>query len=148
MDNSKVVLPVEVEFIIAELLAKVICEEMSDRERELRFDAVARLNAIVHSYAQYRYDDRIYIGIAKKKGELIMVASTKTEMESILRPKAPRYDGCKFIPDKYNVPEEELIGWSQASLRAPLNGAGFERYMKVFCEVFPEEAKSIPGIIS
>ncbi len=146
MDNSTVILPADVELIIADLLAKVICEDMSDRERELRFDAIARLNAIVRSYAQYRYDDRIYIGIAKKKGELIMEAKTKTEMEAILRPKPPRYDGGKFIPDKYNILEEELIGWSQASLRAPLNGAGFERYMEVFCKVFPEEAKCIPEI--
>ncbi len=146
MDNDKVALPAEVELIMIELFARVICEDMSDRERSLRFDGVRSLQAILLAYCQYRYDDRIYVGIAKKKGNMIMEAKTKAEMDAILRPKAPRYDGSKFIPDKYSVPEEELIAWSQTSLRGPLVNAGFERYMKLFCEVFPDEAKSIPEI--
>ncbi len=146
MDKSAVNLPAEVELIMVHLFARILCEDMSDRERTLRFDGVRNLQAILLAYGQYRYDDRIYIGIAKKKGEMIMAATTKTEMEAILRPKAPRYDGSKFVSDKYSVPEEELIAWSQTSLRGPLVNAGFERYMKLFCEVFPDEAKSIPEI--
>ena len=33
----------------------------------------------------------------------------------------------------------ELICWSEASLRAPLNEYAFRRYMELSCRMFPEE---------
>ena len=36
-------------------------------------------------------------------------------------PKAPYYNGAEFITDEYHIPEEELIAWSQTSLKAWLN---------------------------
>lgn len=59
----------------------------------------------------------------------------------MIRPRAPHFDGNKFIPDRYNIPEEELICWCETSLRGPLNENGFNRYMEVFHEVFPERSE-------
>ena len=42
----------------------------------------------------------------------------------------------EFITSKYCIPEEEMIMWSCTSLKAPLNEAGFKRYMQLFKEVF------------
>lgn len=64
--------------------------------------------------------------------------TSKTEMEKMLNPHCPTYNGNEFIPDKYNIPEEELICWSQTSLKAPLNDAGFKRFMEVFKLVLPD----------
>ena len=77
--------------------------------------------------------------IADKKGKMIMETSSKTEMEKVLKPHAPHYNGNEFFPDKYNVLEEELICWSETSLKSPLNDAGNKRYMQLFSEVFPED---------
>lgn len=70
---------------------------------------------------------------------MILNSTTKGEIEKISNPKCPHYDGVRFYPDAYNVPEEELIGWCETSLRAPLNSAGLNRYMEVFKTVFPEK---------
>ena len=68
-----------------------------------------------------------------------METSSKSEMEKVLKPHAPHYNGNEFFPDKYNVLEEELICWSETSLKSPLNDAGNKRYMQLFSEVFPED---------
>ena len=41
---------------------------------------------------------------------------------------------------------EELIGWSEASLRAPLTGAGARRFSEVFAEICPEQGEHIFGL--
>ena len=74
---------------------------------------------------------------------MIMSASSKTEMDKILKPKAPHFDGVRFVADRYLLPEEELICWSEASLRAPLNEYAFRRYMELFCRMFPEESEAL-----
>ena len=81
--------------------------------------------------------------LAEKKCNMIMSCNSKTEMEKIIKPKCPHYDGNKFVTDDYNVLEEELIAWSETSLAGPLNDIGFKRYLEVFMLVFPEEYKKI-----
>ena len=49
---------------------------------------------------------------------MILKVTSKTEMNLVLQPDCPRYDGNRFITGKYNVPEEELIAWSEVSLNA------------------------------
>lgn len=55
----------------------------------------------------------------------------------------PAYHGGKFSPGEYDIPEEELIGWSEAALRVPLNNVGFRRYMELFRQVLPEESRKL-----
>ena len=64
-------------------------------------------------------------------------------MERIITPRAPYFDGNRFIPDKYSIPEEELIVWSETSLKGPLIAAASDRYRELFTIVFPERAKEI-----
>lgn len=134
------------EFIMAGLFASIITGEMSDRVRELRFSAARVLQGYLRKYSEENFHDKLLIGIAEKKSKMIMEITTKSEMDKLLNPQAPRYDGNKFISNVYLVPEEELICWSKASLRAPLNEAGFKRYMELFKQVLPEESKKIPEI--
>ena len=114
--------------------AEVIAGDMSDKVRVIRFDALKRLQAILAFYKDRGYMEELLDGIA-----------AKTEMEKVLKPHCPHYDGVKFIPDTYNVPEEELICWSETSFLAPIKEAGYKRYMEVFKSVFPEKSKQLFG---
>ena len=121
---------------IAELITQ---EGVADNVRELRWDALMQLTRQLNYYKSLGYIDRLLYAIADKKGKMIMETSSKTEMEKVLKPHAPHYNGNEFFPDKYNVLEEELICWSETSLKSPLNDAGNKRYMQLFSEVFPED---------
>lgn len=139
-------LSLECEFILAELLADIITGEMSDKLRELRFSAAMTLRGYLNRYKKHNYLDKLLVGIAEKKSKMIMEITSKSEMDKMLHPHAPTYDGVKFIPNKYLVPEEELICWSETSLRAPLNEAAFKRYMELFEQILPEESKKISEV--
>lgn len=121
---------------IAELITQ---EGVADNVRKLRWDALMQLTRQLNYYKSLGYIDRLLYAIAEKKGKMIMETSSKTEMEKVLKPHAPHYNGNEFFPDKYNVLEEELICWSETSLKSPLNDAGNKRYMQLFSEVFPED---------
>lgn len=120
-------------------------DTIPERVQKLRFSALKQVQAQLASYKKHGYVERLLCAIAEKKGQMIMRSSTKTELEKILNPSVPRFDGNRFYPDEYHVPEEELIAWSETSLRGPLKDAGFRRYRDVFMQVFPEEGKVIFG---
>lgn len=107
--------------------AEVIAGDMSDKVRVIRFDALKRLQAILAFYKDRGYMEELLDGIAEKKCQMIMSVTSKTEMEKVLKPHCPHYDGVKFIPDTYNVPEEELICWSETSFLAPIKEAGYNQ---------------------
>lgn len=108
---------------------------------ELRITGLKRLRAQLTSYAERGYDKVILEAISEKKSQMILKVSSQTELDKVIHPRAPRFDGSKFIPDEHSIPEEELICWCETSLRAPLNEYGFLRYMEVFRQVFPESSK-------
>lgn len=70
---------------------------MSDKVRVIRFDALKRLQAILAFYKDRGYMEELLDGIAEKKCQMIMSVTSKTEMEKVLKPHCPHYDGVKFI---------------------------------------------------
>ena len=72
-------------------------------------------------YQDHGYIESLINKIAEKKTKMIMEIKSKNEMDKILKPSCPYFNGSKFIPNKYNVIEEELICWSETSLKAPLD---------------------------
>ena len=126
--------------VLAPLVIELVTQEGEvDAVRELRLNALNQLSKNLNHYKQLGYINRLLYAIAEKKGKMIMETTSKTEMEKVLKVHAPHYNGNEFYPDKYNVLEEELICWSETSLRSPLNDAGRKRYYQVFSEIFPEE---------
>ena len=124
--------------------AELLCAEgLTEKLFALRFDGLQKLQACLSHYGELGYMPELLSKIAERKGALIMAAKSKTEVEKIIKPHAPRYDGAEFVSDPYLLPEEELICWSEASLRAPLNEPGYRRYMKLFRQVFPKESRSL-----
>ncbi len=126
------------ELIIAQTLAELLLSDKPDKVKELRISALQIMRNQLKYYKELGIIDRLLTAIAEKKCKFLMEITSKTEMEKMLKPHCPTYNGNEFIPDKYHIPEEELICWSQTSLAAPLNSAGFKRYMEVFKLVLPD----------
>ncbi len=134
------------ELIIIRFHGQVCVSAVAEKVKALRIDALLKLRAYLTHYDKLGYREDLLTAIATKKGDMIMSAATKTELEKILVPRCPHYNGNKFIPDQYSVLEEELICWGETSLKAPLNEAGFKRYMEVCSLVYPEEFADAIGL--
>lgn len=86
-----------------------------------------------------------------KRMQLIGNAGTVSELKEIQAEPKPHYNGNGFSTGTFCIPEEELILWSQTSLRAPLNEAGMKRYLDVFHQVYgfhPWELKTNQEVIA
>ena len=122
-------------FAFAEI---VMDEDASDNLKSIRIDALKKVQRSLNQYHHLGYIPELTRAIAEKKCRMIKEATSKSEMEKFLQPRCPRYDGEKFIEDPYIIPEEELICWSYASLRFPLNSIGAARFQEVFKRGFPD----------
>ncbi len=138
---------INIEVALIPFFAEIIVGEKSDKVLELQFSALRKLQSQLHYYAERGFHEKLIYAIAEKKGEMIIHATTKSEMERIMQAKAPHYDGGKFIPGENSIPEEELICWSETSLKGPLIPAAMKRYMELFRQCFPEEAQIVLGPI-
>lgn len=134
------------EFTIVMLpyFAELIVAHMPDSVRNLRFDAMRQVQDYLHHYEMLGYMPGFLCVIAEKKCRYIMAATTKADMEQIIKPHCPHYDGNRFIPGPYSIPEEEMICWSETSKKEPLTSVGLGRYLELFHQVFPEESKFLP----
>ena len=127
------------EMVIFFAFAEIVMDEnASDDLKSLRIDALKKVQRSLNHYHHLGYIPELTRAIAEKKCRMIKEATSKSEMEKFLQPRCPRYDGEKFIEDPYIIPEEELICWSYASLRFPLNNIGAARFQEVFKRVFPD----------
>ncbi len=129
--------------VIIPCIAEIAASDTPDRVKKLRLGAVGALQRYLRHYRQLGYMPKLLYAIAEKKCRMIGTITSKTEMEKLLRPNCPHYDGAKFQPDTYSVPEEELICWSETSLKGPLNAEGFQRYMELFKQILPEESRRL-----
>ena len=124
--------------VMIPLYATVIADDMPDHIREMRFSALQEMARYLHHYESLGYMQELLCGIARKKGEKIMSVTTKADMQKLLKPRRPHFDGNKFIPDPLIIPEEELICWSLASYDRPPGDIAIKRIMELFQQVFPE----------
>lgn len=129
---------VEVSMITA-FASTLLDESISDNIREIRLNGLKSLYSYLRYYEESGYVDKLIRNIAEKKIDMIQKCTSKTEMNKIIKPHCPHYNGNTFISDEYSVLEEELICWSETSLQAPLNDAGFNRYMELFKLIFPKK---------
>lgn len=120
----------EYSIYISELLTD---ESLTEKVFCLRFDALKLLRKTVALYEKERFLPELVGEVFCKKAGFIMKATTKTEMEEILKPCTPRYFGGDFLAaGDYYVEEEELILWSRTSLHGPLISEGQKRYEELF----------------
>lgn len=129
--------------VIISCIAEIAASGAAERVKKLRLDAIRSLQRYLRYYRQLGYMPKLLYAIAEKKCRMISSIASKPELEKLIRPRCPHYDGNRFIPDTYSIPEEELICWSETSLKVPLNAAGFQRYMDLFKQVLPEESRRL-----
>lgn len=129
--------------VIILCIAEIAASDAADRIKKIRLSAVGALQRYLRHYRDLGYMPKLLYAIAEKKCRMIKSITSKTEMEKLIRPNCPHYDGAKFLTDAYSVPEEELICWSETSLKGPLNAEGFQRYMELFKQILPEESRRL-----
>lgn len=133
----------EFKIVMLPYFAEVFTADISDSIRMLRFDALKRGQSYLSHYKILGYMPKLLCAIAEKKCEYIMAVTSKADVEQIVKPSCPHYTGNRFIPGWFSVPEEEMICWSEASLRAPLNSEACIRFLELFKQVLPEESKQL-----
>ena len=116
-----------------------------EKLRERKMSALTEVRKCLAYYEHRCYADELLCAIARKKADFLLHAATAGAIREILKPSVPHYNGFVFHTGKYHVAEEELIGWSEASLRAPLTGVGARRFAEVFAEIYPEQGEHIFG---
>lgn len=121
---------------IVEVVASPEADLLPKRVLEEKISALWDTYNRARSYREMRIRDDIVDAIIEKRTKLILDATTVQELKSLCAEPKPYYNGNQFITSRYCIPEEELIAWSCTSLRAPLNEAGFKRYMQLFKDVF------------
>ena len=129
-----------------EMLAATMGFDSSDKLFFKKITAVLGLIPRINGYANQLFDaEHLVYPLAMKKIEQIKGATSEKELDSTLAlPKVHRCpDGTYGPANDYMLPEEELIGWSIASLKAPLPDAAFQRYMDLFSKIFPEYTDKI-----
>ncbi len=125
--------------VVMAISETLIAKDIKDSVRDIRLKALMSLQSQLKRYKELGYCDKLLDAIEEKKVQMILRVTSKTEMSKVLKPHCPYFDGNQFIPDSYNIPEEELICWSETSLKTPLNEAGFKRYLELFESIFPEK---------
>lgn len=130
--------------VIVPYITAVAVSNASEKICNLRLLAIKEMQRYLWHYKKLGYMPKLLCAIARKKCEMLLTLTTKAEIERLMKPRCPQYNGNRFIPDEYSIPEEELICWSETSLRAPLNGAGYQRYMELFRQVFPDRSTALP----
>ncbi len=132
--------------VIEGLMANVINDSSMNESLIIeKFNSLLKLNAMLIQFADDCIVSKLLDAIGTKMGDMIMSATTVAELRKIIKPKLPHYNGVKFMPDKYNIPELEVILWSKTSLIAPLNEIGYKRYLGLMKDLFPEEMRDIAG---
>ena len=122
-------------------------EIADDKLFEAKFAAVFKLRDIVVAYKSHGFLDELPVKIFNKKFDFIFHAGSKADIKEIIAPTKVHYNYNEIVPaGNFYVAEEELILWSLTSLHAPLVHHGYERYMKVFAEIFPEQAKKLSEV--
>ena len=101
-------------FTVVAYIAKAIMDDtISDKRRELQVSALRKLIGQLNYYEERGFSEMLLCAIAEKKGKLILETTTKLEMDRVVSPRAPYFNGNRFTPDKYSIPEEELIATSK-----------------------------------
>lgn len=115
---------------------------MTDKEK-LEIKKVQATVDLYERIAQYRkrsYDNKLIDTIFMKKNKLIDEATTCSQVDAIMKGPIP------FDDSGVTIPEEEMLMWSEASLKAPLNSEATNRYLSLAKSFFGEKVFEECGI--
>lgn len=113
-------------------------DEKEQALSDLRMAALERLWRLMGGYEERGFIEALLLPICEKKIQFIKAATTRADLtKNIFNHSAPRYSGGCFHEPKYYIPEEELVQWSMASLKGPLEPEASDRFHKIFAQCFP-----------
>ncbi|MFR8711344.1 MAG: hypothetical protein ACLVEN_03820 [Anaerotignum lactatifermentans] len=125
---------------INQLFIETLKKAEQEGKNEYVFAAIWSLMKEIRGYHDKGFMEKILFQIARKKLDFLMVAKSRKEVNEILRPSLPVYNGNTFLPNgPFHVDEEELVIWSIVSIKAPLNHEGFMRYHLLFKRIVEEQ---------
>lgn len=94
----------------------------------------------VNSYQTANFIPRLLLIILFKKLDFLSKATTRSEVDAILKPSVPLFRSGQFFPSSpYHVQEEELLLWSYVSPSMKLSSEAAERAYILFLN-FQEES--------
>ena len=115
-----------------------------EKVKKLRKESVSRLLPFILEYNRQRFLWSLVKTIFERKIDFVMTATTKQEMDEIIRPSLPFYNYSAFVPKgSYHVEEEELILWSIVSTQSLLKPEATERFQYLFKKLTKEEGVCI-----
>lgn len=134
------------DFEYAKALAEVVLDSTSsENERELRLGCLIQIYGRANTYLKKGFLPNVVEAFFMQKLKSLPLVSTKSNMQDFLKVSTPNYSGGKFTDSNtpYYSEEEELLLWSETSLREPLISAGYERYVELFKKILPQKAEQI-----
>lgn len=136
--------------MILKYIADIVVDEgeppTPTRILELRIGACSSLIGIMRQYASYGFPMSILETICEKKFGFIKAATTKSDIDEILYPSVPGYNGNTFSPrSAFHIEEEELLLWAYTSLRGPLISDAARRYEELVRKYLPKQYKMAFG---
>ena len=133
MDNGEIDMIMEIADSIS------VFAEMEHHSQAVQRAAGEAIESSLKLVRFFRYEgirsDLVHV-VYEKRMAKIRAAKTVAELNEIAKPAKPHYTGNGFATGTYDVPEEEMIFWSLASLKAPLNHEAAERYLDLFKQSF------------
>ena len=72
--------------VIIPCIAEIAASDTPERVKKLRLGAVSELQRYLHYYRQLGYMPKLLYAIADKKCRMIVSATTKAEMQKLIRP--------------------------------------------------------------
>lgn len=72
-------------------------EKSSDRVKDIRLEGLKQLGSFLTYYTRQGYRFELITAIAEKKSKMIKEATTKAEIDKIVKPRIPYFNGNKFI---------------------------------------------------
>lgn len=128
-------------------IAELIVNSENQKENLLaeKFEALKKSWSFLELYASEGFDEKILDAIMEKKSAMILDATSVKDIREISEPPKPYYTGNTWVASENSVPEEEMIWWSKASLKAPLSQEATERYIELFRNFYGSGADKILG---
>lgn len=128
-------------------IAELIVNSENQKETLLaeKFEALKKSWSLLELYASEGFDEKILDAIMEKKSAMILGATSVKDIREISEPPKPYYTGNTWVASENSVPEEEMIWWSKASLKAPLSQEATERYIELFRNFYGSGADKILG---
>jgi len=113
---------------------------VSEKIKKLRRETILQEYAAMVALLNNALMESLLTSILSQKIAYLLKATTIEEIKEICEQQKPRYNGANIInAHKYPIHEEELIGWSLTSLKAPLIEKAMERMEEVFTQVFGKD---------